>query len=144
VALRVIVPNVLPKYDMIPDRNGTGCVYVTVTGRREMHTPPTAVGVATPGVIVHLSGSEMERIALSMVGQPEAELLKSLGQPRHVVPAATLDGRPVDYPWQGMNFVPIPTLTVHNKVLLYSKLDMAIYVYVNEQDVVEYVVTAGT
>jgi hypothetical protein len=87
---------------------------------------------------------EMERIALSMVGQPEAELLKALGQPRHVVTAATLDGRPVDYPWQGMNFVPIPTLTVHNKVLLYSKLDMAIYVYVNEQDVVEYVVTAGT
>lgn len=87
---------------------------------------------------------EMERLTRSMVGHSEGELLKALGQPRHVVTTATLAGRTVDYPWQGMNFVPIPTRTVHNKVLLYSKLDMAIYVYVDEQGVVEYVATAGT
>ena len=87
---------------------------------------------------------EMERIARSLVGHSEAELLKALGQPRHVVTAAELAGRTVDYPWQGMNFVPVPNRPVRNKVLLYSKLDMAIYVFVNELGVIEHVATAGT
>lgn len=87
---------------------------------------------------------EMERVAYSMVGHAEGELLNALGQPRHVVTKATLAGRTVDYPWQGMNFVPIPTREVGNKVLLYSKLDMAIYVYVDEHGIVEHVAIAGT
>jgi hypothetical protein len=87
---------------------------------------------------------EMERVAHSMMGHFEAELLKALGQPRHVVTIAELAGRTVDYPWKGMNFIPVPTRPVRNKVLLYSKLDMAIYVYVDEHGMVEHVAIAGT
>ena len=87
---------------------------------------------------------EMERTARAMVGQPEADILKALGQPMHVVSAATLAGRTVDYPWKGMNFVPVPNRPVRNKVLLYSKLNVAIYVYVDERGFVEYVAIAGT
>lgn len=87
---------------------------------------------------------EMERVAHSMMGRSEAELLQALGQPRHVVTVASLEGRAVDYPWKGMNFVPIPTHQVRNKVLLYSKLDMAIYIYVDEHGMVEHVAIAGT
>ncbi len=87
---------------------------------------------------------EMERLAHSMVGRSEAELLKALGQPQHVVTNASLAGRTVDYPWQGMNYVPVPNRPVRNKVLLYSKLNMAIYVYVDELGVVEHVATAWT
>lgn len=87
---------------------------------------------------------EMELVARSMVGRSEAELLKALGQPRYVVTVASLEGRTVDYPWKGMNFVPVPTRPVRNKVLLYSKLNMAIYLYVDEHDIVEYVATAWT
>ena len=87
---------------------------------------------------------EMERRAHSMVGRSEAELVTALGLPRHVVTAASLEGRTVDYPWKGMSFVPIPTRPVRSKVLLYSKLDMAIYVYLDEHGVVEHVAIART
>lgn len=87
---------------------------------------------------------EMERIAYSMIGHSEVELLKALGQPRYVVTTADLVGRTVDYPWQGMNFVPVPNHPVRNKVLLYSKFDVAIYVYVDDHGMIEYVARAGT
>ena len=87
---------------------------------------------------------QMERTARRMIGRPEAELVKALGVPRHVVFAATLAGRTVDYPWKGMNFVPVPSLPVRNKVLLYSHSNVAIYVFVNEEGFVEQVATAGT
>jgi len=90
------------------------------------------------------SQREWERIAHSMMGHSEAEALQALGQPRHVVALTNLAGRTVDYPWQDMNYVPVPNRPVRNKVLLYSKLDMAIYVYVDELGVVEHVATAGT
>lgn len=86
----------------------------------------------------------MERTARAMLGRPEADLVSVLGQPAHVVTSATLAGRTVDYPWKGMNYVPVPNRPVRNKVLLYSKLDMAIYVYVDEHGLIEYVSTAGT
>jgi hypothetical protein len=87
---------------------------------------------------------EMETTARSMIGRPEAELVQALGQPRHVVSSATLAGRTVDYPWKDMSFVPVPDHPVRNKVLLYSKLNVAIYVYVDEKGVIEYVAVAGT
>ena len=87
---------------------------------------------------------EMERAAVAMVGHPEADLMRVLGQPTYVVSSATLAGRTVDYPWKGMNFVPVPNHPVRNKVLLYSKLDKAIYVYVDEHGVIEHVADAGT
>ena len=86
----------------------------------------------------------MERTARAMIGRPEAELFKAVGQPQHVVSSATLAGRTVDYPWKGMNFVPVPNRPVRNKVLLYSKLNVAFYVYVDENAIVEYVAVAGT
>ena len=79
-----------------------------------------------------------------MIGRPESELIEALGQPQHIVSAATLVGRSVDYPWKDMNFVPVPNHPVRNKVLLYSKLNVAIYVYVDERGIVEYVAIAGT
>ena len=79
-----------------------------------------------------------------MIGRPEAELIEALGQPRHVVSSATLAGRTVDYPWKGMNFVPVPDRPVRNKVLLYSRLNVAIYVYVDESGIIEHVAVAGT
>ena len=88
--------------------------------------------------------AKMERIARAMVGHAETELVGALGQPSHVVLAATLAGRTVDYPWKGMNFVPVPTRPVRNKVLLYSIWDRAIYVYIDEHNLVEFVATAGT
>ena len=87
---------------------------------------------------------EMETMARSMVGRSEAELIQAFGQPRQVVSSATLAGRTVDYPWKGMSFVPVPDRPVRNKVLLYSKLNVAIYVYVDEKGVIEYVAVAGT
>lgn len=86
----------------------------------------------------------MQRTAASMTGQPEPALIRALGPPRHVVHAATLGGRPVDYPWKGMNFVPVPTRPVRNRVLLYSEFNVAIYVYVDERGIVEHVAIAGT
>jgi hypothetical protein len=50
----------------------------------------------------------------------------------------------VDYPWKGENFVPIPNLPVRNKVLLYSEFNIAVYVYIDLDGVVERVATAGT
>jgi hypothetical protein len=85
-----------------------------------------------------------ESTARAMVGRPEAELILELGQPHHVVSSATLAGRTVDYPWKGMNFLPVPDRPVRNKVLLYSKLNVAIYVYVDENGIIEYVARAGT
>lgn len=87
---------------------------------------------------------EMERIARSMIGHPEADLVKVLGEPMHVVSIVGLDGRSIDYPWKGMNFAPVPNHPVRNKVLLYSTLNMAIYVYVDKRSVIEYVATAWT
>jgi hypothetical protein len=87
---------------------------------------------------------EMVAMSGSMVGRSEAELIQALGQPLHVVSSATLAGRTVDYPWKGMSFVPVPDHPVRNKVLLYSKLNVAIYVYVDENGVVDYVAVAGT
>ena len=87
---------------------------------------------------------DMESTARSMIGHPETELVAALGEPRHVVLAATLDGQTVDYPWKGMHYIPVPDRPVINKVLLYSKLDTAIYVYIDQKGMVEYVATAYT
>ena len=87
---------------------------------------------------------QLEAKARSMIGRPEAELIEALGQPRHVVSSAALAGRTVDYPWKGMNFVPVPDRPVRNKVLLYSRLNVAIYVYVDERGIIEHVAVAGT
>ena len=89
-------------------------------------------------------GPKLERTARALVGQPEAEVVKALGQPQHVVLRSTLDGKTVDYPWRGMNFVPVPDHPVRNKVLLYSKLNTAVYVYLDERGSVGYVATPGT
>lgn len=88
--------------------------------------------------------ARMERTARAMVGRSETELVKAMGQAKHIVSAETLAGRSVDYPWKGMHFVPVPNHPVRNKVLLYSKWDTAIYVYIDERGIVEHVATAGT
>ncbi len=86
----------------------------------------------------------MERTARAMIGRPEADLVKALGQPHYVVSSDTLAGRTVDYPWKGMNFIPVPNRPVRNKVLLYSWSNVAFYVYVDESGIIEYVAVAGT
>jgi hypothetical protein len=87
---------------------------------------------------------KMEQTAKSMLGRSEADLISVLGEPTHIISAATLDGRTVDYPWKDMNFIPVPDRRVRNKVLLYSKMNMALYIYVDEQGIIEYIVTAWT
>jgi len=87
---------------------------------------------------------DMEGTARSMIGRSETELVSAMGEPAHVVLAATLDGRTVDYPWKAMKYMPVPDRPVANKVLLYSKLDTAIYVYIDQKGMVEYVATAST
>src|SRR5688500_5081866 len=79
-----------------------------------------------------LPGRRMQRIARTMVGTPEAEVLKLLGTLRHVVLNSDLKGRTVDFPWKGMNFVPIPNRPIRNKVLLYSKMSWAVYMYIDD------------
>jgi hypothetical protein len=91
-----------------------------------------------------LPARTMERTARKMIGHSEAELIKVLGQPKYTVAIDSLAGRTVDYPWKGMNFVPVPNHLIRNKVLLYSKLNRAIYVYVDESGIIEYVATAYT
>jgi hypothetical protein len=86
----------------------------------------------------------MKNTAKSMIGRSSRDLIAALGEPKYVVHAGDLKGRTVDYPWKGMNFVPIPTHPVRNKVLLYSKINYAIYVYVDEQDRIEAVEEAAT
>jgi hypothetical protein len=87
---------------------------------------------------------DWESTARAMVGQSEADFIKKLGPPRHTVSSATLAGRTVDYPWKDMNYVPVPDHPVRNKVLLYSKLNVALYVYVDEKGLIEYIAMAGT
>ena len=87
---------------------------------------------------------EMETTARAMIGRPETELVAALGPPQHVVSSNTLAGRSVDYPWKGMNFVPVPDHPVRNKVLLYSRLNVAVYVYVDERGIIEHVSVTGT
>ena len=89
-------------------------------------------------------GLKLQRTARAMLGHSEDEVVKVLGQPQHVVLRSALDGKTVDYPWKGMHFVPVPDHPVRNKVLLYSKLNTAVYVYLDERGTVEYVATAGT
>lgn len=86
----------------------------------------------------------MERSARAMIGRPEVDLLKVLGPPRYIVSADTLVGRTVDYPWKDMHYIPVPNRPVRNRVLLYSKLNVAFYVYVDESGIIEYVAVAET
>ena len=104
----------------------------------------TVLVLGTVKWIAWTPAREMEAIARAMIGRSEAMLVAALGQPRFIVTAATLANQTVDYPWQGMNFVPVPDRAVRNKVLLYSKLNVAIYVYVDEQGIIEHVAVAGT
>jgi hypothetical protein len=87
---------------------------------------------------------EMERTARAMIGHPETDIVKAFGEPQHVVSSDTLAGRTVDYPWKDMHYVPVPDRAVRNKVLLYSRLTMALYIYVDDHGLVEYVATAWT
>jgi hypothetical protein len=86
----------------------------------------------------------MERSVRSMIGRPETEILKVFGSPQYIVSADTLAGRTVDYPWKDMHYVPVPDRPVRNRVLLYSKLNVAFYVYVDENGIVEYVAVGET
>ena len=70
--------------------------------------------------------------------------MQVLGSPDHAVRAVDLRGRSVDFPWKGMNFVPVPKRAVRNKALLYSEMSWAVYVYIDEEGVVEHVATAAT
>lgn len=97
----------------------------------------SAIRYAFPGVA-------MQRVARSLVGKSESEVLRALGSPKHVVLADELKGRTVNFPWKGMNFVPIPNRPVHNKVLLYSDVKWAAYLYIDEKGMVEHVATAAT
>jgi hypothetical protein len=94
--------------------------------------------------IVWAPARHLENTARVMIGRPETDLIRKLGEPQHVVLSATLAGRTVDYPWRGMNFVPVPRHPVRNKVLLYSKMNFALYVYVNERGIIEHVAAAWT
>ncbi|RYD95304.1 MAG: hypothetical protein EOP50_08205 [Sphingobacteriales bacterium] len=87
---------------------------------------------------------QMERTARTMIGRPEAELTKALGEPKHIVFSDKLAGQTVDYPWKDMNYLPVPDHPVRNKVLLYSIMNVAIYVYVDEHGLIEHVARAAT
>ncbi len=87
---------------------------------------------------------KMMRTAEGMIGRDETALVAMLGQPKFVITADALDGRTVDYPWKGMNFVPVPAYPVRAKVYLYCWINLAAYVYINEHGIVEHVASAGT
>jgi hypothetical protein len=69
---------------------------------------------------VYESVRRLHGIAESMIGKPESDLMRVPGSPRYIARIADLKNRTVDYPWRSMNFVPVPTRLVRNKVLLYS------------------------
>ena len=89
-------------------------------------------------------GVRMRWTAYSMMGKSESDVIQALGPPKHVIYADDLKGRTVDYPWKNMNFVPVPTRPVGNKVLLYSKMSLAVYLYIDASGKVEHVASAGT
>ena len=91
-----------------------------------------------------LPGPRMQRLAKSMIGKPESEVLRTLGTPRYVLIANDLKGRTVDFPWKGMKFVPVPDRPIRKKVLLYSEMSWAAYIYIDEHGIVEHVATAAT
>ena len=89
-------------------------------------------------------GERFVRVAKSMAGKNEVEVVAALGTPEHTVKAGELKGRPMHFPWAGMNFVPIPTRPISDKVLYYSDAWWAAYVYIDRAGKVEHVAIAGT
>jgi hypothetical protein len=125
---------------------------VTPSSKLIARDKATAAAVVTVvllvvGYLVWLLDSpmrEMYQAAYSCVGKPQEALRQLLGPPEHIVTAASLKGRTVDYPWKGWNFVPVPSRPVRDRVLLYRRSNAAVYVYVDERGIIEYVATAGT
>jgi hypothetical protein len=87
---------------------------------------------------------QFESDARGLIGKTEVEVVQRLGAPAYTVSASDLGGRSVDFPWRDMHYVPVPTRPVRNKVLLYRKLNIAVYVYIDPQGIVEHVAIAGT
>jgi hypothetical protein len=88
--------------------------------------------------------SKLQATAYSLAGRTEQEVIDKLGDPNHIVRKGDLQGgRTVDYPWQAMGYMPVPTQPVHNKVLLYSELKSAVYIFLDEHGNVEYVSSAN-
>ena len=87
---------------------------------------------------------QLNRAAKTLAGASESEVVRELGPPDHVVTADSLKGEAVDYPWRGMNYLPVPTRPVRNKVLLYSWGGYALYVYIDLKGRVEHTARAGT
>ena len=94
-------------------------------------------------------GPEFQRIkplvtSINGLLHREAHVLERLGEPEHVVFASSLGDGTVNDPWKGMDFLPVPTHPVRNKVLLYSKIWKGFSLYLNEDGIVEHVAAAST
>ena len=88
--------------------------------------------------------SKLQSTAYSLMGKSEEDVLQALGDPNHIVRKGDLQGgRTVDYPWQAQGFAPVPTQPVHNKVLLYSELKSAVYIFLDVHGNVESVSSAS-
>ena len=91
-----------------------------------------------------LPGPRLQSIAMTMVGRSESDVLDAMGPPEYIVFAADLKGRTVDFRWKRMNFVPVPKRSITNKVLLYTAMGFAVYIYIDSTGIVEHVAKAAT
>lgn len=85
---------------------------------------------------------EQEEAARQMIGKAETDLLSRIGPPQQMVTLAQLKAGTAEFPLR--SYVPIPIFPVKNKVLIYLRSNLAPYIYINEQSMVEQVATAGT
>jgi hypothetical protein len=84
------------------------------------------------------------RTCQDLVGRPATEAVEKLGAPKHTITPAGLAGRPLDYPWAGMNYRPVPTRPITGQVMLYERSPTAAYLFIDRKGVVEHVAIAGT
>lgn len=82
--------------------------------------------------------------AQATLGATEADVKRTFGPPTHQILKGEHRGRPLDYPWSGMRFRPVPDRPVTNKVLLYKSGWTAAYLFIGPDGRVEQVETAGT
>lgn len=86
----------------------------------------------------------------ALIGQPESQAIRVLGEPLHRETAAQVKDKGIDYPWRDKHYVPIPERPVHREVWLYEERDrsgdpmpFALYVFIGEDGRVEAIDMAG-
>jgi hypothetical protein len=81
--------------------------------------------------------------AASVMGQPEAYVVKKLGAPSRILSATEIAGRSTEQ-WWGTGWTPAPKRAVTNKVLLYHAVISGALVFIGPEGTVEHVHLIGT